>query len=80
MEHNILHGGIGISEALDVLSEFHDIAKPETSQPLHQNYFHNMRGGAKKKSNDENVKRITYLLMITHTLLITPWYFTTLGF
>lgn len=27
MEHNILHGGIGVSEALDVLKEFHDIKR-----------------------------------------------------
>ena len=39
MEHNILHGGIGVSEALDVLKEFHDITKPEKNEQPHWKYL-----------------------------------------
>ena len=39
MEHNILHGGIGVTEALDVLKEFHDIAKPEKNEEPQMKYF-----------------------------------------
>ena len=39
MEHNILHGGIGVSEALDVLKEFHDIKKPEKTEQPHWKYL-----------------------------------------
>ena len=39
MEHNILHGGIGVSEALDVLKEFHDIKKPGKIEQPHWKYL-----------------------------------------
>ena len=51
MEHNILHGGIGVSEALDVLKEFHDIKNPETMEQPQQKYMQKFWFGDSGESN-----------------------------
>ena len=63
MEHNILHGGIGVTEALDVLKEFHDITKPEKTEQPHWKYLQRVWFGPSENSKvgpeqtDDEVKK-----------------------
>ena len=52
MEHNILHGGIGVAEALEVLKEFHDITKHGQAEQPQRKYLQKILLGDDKDGDD----------------------------
>ena len=75
MEHNILHGGIGVSEALEVLKEFHDISKQEQQEQPHEKYLKKWMGDRvglndeQDGSKEDELKKLAEILgvgVVTH--------------
>jgi hypothetical protein len=67
MEHNILHSHIGVSETLEVLSNFHDIQPSEQSAHPHTKYFKKWfpsgeEGGAVTAAGEEELEGLALLL------------------